>query len=111
MYPELTAAQWLSSTYITDDSQLLAARGNERFLAQTNRWIEQARRFEGKPMSPATERAIRLLKLGSAMPPPKDPARLAQLTTIASRMEGAYGAGTYCKGEGDARQCRRFLRL
>ena len=26
MYPELTAAQWLSSTYIGDDSQLLAAK-------------------------------------------------------------------------------------
>ncbi|HST43711.1 MAG TPA: M2 family metallopeptidase [Luteimonas sp.] len=111
LYPELTAAQWLSSTYINDDSQLLAAKGNERFLAQTNRWIEQARRFEGKPMSPATERAIRLLKLGSAMPPPKDPAKLAQLTTIASRMEGAYGAGAYCTGEGDARRCRQLGEL
>src|SRR5690606_32007665 len=46
MYPELTAAQWLSSTYINDDSQLLAAKGNERYLTQLNSWIEQAKRFE-----------------------------------------------------------------
>ena len=43
MYPEMTAAQWLSSTYINDDSQLLAAKGNERYLTQLNSWIEQAK--------------------------------------------------------------------
>ncbi len=111
MYPELTAAQWLSSTYINDDSQLLAAKGNERYLAQLNRWIEQARRFEGQEMSPETARAITLLKLGTSMPPPKDPAKLAELTRIAARMEGAYGAGEYCTGEGDARSCRQLGQL
>jgi peptidyl-dipeptidase A len=39
MYPELTAAQWLSSTYINDDSQLLSSKANERFLAQLKSWI------------------------------------------------------------------------
>lgn len=108
MYPELTAAQWLSSTYINDDSQLLASKANERFLAQLNAWIEQSRRFEGKPMSPASARAITLLKLGASLPPPKDPAHLQELTTIAARMEGLYGAGSYCKGKGDARSCRQL---
>jgi len=40
MYPEFTASQWLSSTYINDDTKLLAAKGNERFLTQLNRWLE-----------------------------------------------------------------------
>ena len=51
LMPELTASQWLSATYINDDSQLLAAKYNERFLAQLNRWIEEAKRFEGQQMS------------------------------------------------------------
>src|SRR3546814_7639025 len=54
MYPQLTAAQWLSSTYINDDSQLLSAKANERYLAQLNSWIEQSKRFEGQQMSPET---------------------------------------------------------
>ncbi|GAA5076901.1 M2 family metallopeptidase [Lysobacter panacisoli] len=108
MYPEMSAAQWLSSTYINDDSQLLSAKANERYLAQLKSWIEQAGRFEGQQMSPETARAIQLLKLGTAMPPPKDPAKLEELTKIASKMEGMYGAGTYCKGEGDAKQCRQL---
>ncbi len=62
-YAELSAAQWLSSTYINDDSEMLAAKANERWLTQLNGWIEQARRFEGQRMSPATARSITLLKL------------------------------------------------
>ncbi|BDU17361.1 M2 family metallopeptidase [Lysobacter auxotrophicus] len=108
MYPEMTAAQWLSSTFINDDSQLLSAKANERYLAQLNSWIDQAKRFEGQQMSPETARAIQLLKLGTSMPPPKDPAKLEELTKIATRLEGMYGSGTHCTGEGDAKQCRQL---
>jgi peptidyl-dipeptidase A len=111
IYPELNAAQWTSSTYINDDTQLLTAKTNERFLAQLNTWIEQSRRFEGQQMSPETARAIRLLKLSVAMPPPKDPAKLEKLTQIATKMEGTYGSGEYCKGEGSARKCRQLGEL
>ena len=110
-YAELSSAQWLSSTYINDDSQLLAAKANERWLTQLNKWIDEARRFEGQPMSPATARAIHLLKLGTAMPPPKDPKKLAELTRIATRMEGAYGRGEYCTGSGDDKKCRQLGEL
>ena len=110
MYPEMTAAQWLSSTYINDDSQLLSAKANERYLGQLNNWIEQSRKFEGQPMSPATARAIQLLKIGTAMPAPKDPAKLAELTQIATRMEGMYGSGSYCSGPGDT-DCRQLGEL
>ncbi|MEO8367560.1 MAG: M2 family metallopeptidase, partial [Pseudoxanthomonas sp.] len=107
-YPEISSAQWLSSTYINDDTQRLAAKANERYLTQLNGWIDQARKFEGQKMTPATARAIQLLKLQTSMPAPKDPAKLAELTQISTRMEGMYGAGEYCTGEGDAKQCRQL---
>ncbi len=107
MYPELSAAQWLSNTYINDDSQLLASKSNERWLTRLNGWIEQAKRFEGQKMSPETARAIRLLKQQTSMPPPRDPAKLEELTKIATKLEGMYGAGTYCKGEGE-KNCRQI---
>lgn len=105
-YPDLTAAQWLSSTYINDDSQTVAAKAQERFLVQLNGWIEAAKPFEGQKMSPETARSILLLKLSTAMPPPSDPKKLAELTRIATKMEGDYGAGSVCTGEGDAKTCR-----
>jgi len=111
MLPEITAAQWLSSTYINDDSELLAAKGNERYLSQLNQWIAQAKQFEGQAMSPQTARAIKLLKLATSMPAPRDPVKLAELTRIATRMEGMYGKGEYCTGEGEAKQCRQLGQL
>lgn len=108
MYPEMTSAQWLSSTHITDESQLLSAKANERYLAQLNDWIAQAKRFEGQDMAPQTARAIQLLKLGTAMPAPTDPIQLAELTQIVTRMEGMYGSGEYCTGEGEAKNCRQL---
>ena len=105
-YPDLTAAQWLSSTYINDDSQRVAAKANERFLGQLNAWIKAAKPFEGQKMSPDSARGILLLKLSTAMPPPNDPKKLAELTRIASKMEGDYGAGKSCTGTGDAKVCR-----
>lgn len=119
-YSELSAAQWVSSTYINVDSELLAARANERWLAKLDGWIEQARRFEGKPMRPETARALALLTRMSPMPPPRDPAKRAELTRIATRMEGDYGAGRYCTGgdgndattgNDDARRCRQLGEL
>jgi peptidyl-dipeptidase A len=110
-FTELTSAQWLSNTYINSDSEMLAAKANERWLTQLNGWIEQSRRFDGKEMSPETARAIKLLKLMTAMPAPKDPKKLQELTQLATRMEGMYGSGSYCTGEGDAKTCRDIGQL
>jgi peptidyl-dipeptidase A len=106
LYPEVTASQWLSSTYINDDSQLITAKANERYLTQLNAWIKAAKPYEGQTMSPESARTILLLKLSTAMPPPTDPKKLEELTKIATKMEGDYGAGKYCTGEGENKTCR-----
>ncbi|MBO9881468.1 M2 family metallopeptidase [Xanthomonas sp. D-109] len=111
LLPELTAAQWLSATYINGDSERLAAKANARWLTTLNGWIAQARRYDGKPMSADSARALRLLQQMTAMPAPRDPARLGELAALATKMEGAYGAASYCTGEGDARRCRQLGEL
>src|SRR5690606_31553766 len=100
-----------SSTYITDDSQLLAAKANEKFLGPLNAWIEQPKKFEGQQMSPDTARAITLPTLATATPAPKHPARRAARTRLATRMEGMYGSGTYCTDAGDPGSCRQLGEL
>ena len=109
-YAEAQSAQWLSATDINSDSQLLAAKANERWLGQLNAFIEEAKQFDGQKLKSGTARAIALLKLQTAMPAPRDPVKLRELTEIATRMEGNYGAGTYCKG-GDKNHCRQLGQL
>ena len=104
-YVEATAAQWLSETYINDDSQLVASKANERNLAKVGAYAEAARGFEGKPMTPETERSLKLLRLGITIPPPKNPASLAELTKVGAKLNGDYGAGKYCPEANNPATC------
>jgi len=105
-------AQWLSSTYINGDSQGVASRANAAYLRWVGETVEASKRFEGVTgMKPETARALRLIKLATAMPAPKDPAKLKELTEIATRMEGTYGAGKHCQDPADETSCRNLDQL
>ena len=93
---EVSAAAWTQATYINQDTQLLAAKAYERYLGFFSAAVEQARMFDGRPMSDASRRAIELLKLGVAAPAPADPEKRAELATLLAGMEAKYGSGKYC---------------
>src|SRR5690606_33818983 len=48
-YPEMSSAQWIASTYINADSQLIAAKANERNLAWLNQTNEVAKAYADVP--------------------------------------------------------------
>lgn len=109
--PEITSAQWLSSTYINADSQRVAAGANERWLTLRNALVEQAKTYDEAAQTPATARALHILKTDAAMPAPRDPARLKELAGIATRMEAAYGAGKWCRDGEAAKDCLDIGRI
>ncbi|EFK95098.1 angiotensin I converting enzyme isoform 2, partial [sediment metagenome] len=110
-YAELTSAQWIASTYINTDSQTLSAKAIERSLAQLKLFVEESKQFDGLELKPETARAIALLKLATSMPAPKDPTKLAELTQLATKLEGAYGAGKYCADPAKPDTCRDLGQL
>jgi peptidyl-dipeptidase A len=111
-YIEPNAAEWVAETYITDDTQMLTARANERWLQWLSAEIDASRAYENVAGTDARDaRALALLKLQTAMPAPKDPAHLTELTTLASKLTAAYGAGKYCKDPADASTCRNLDEL
>ncbi|HVV97245.1 MAG TPA: M2 family metallopeptidase, partial [Rhodanobacteraceae bacterium] len=111
-YIEPNAAEWVAETYITDDTQMLTARANERWLQWLSAEIDASRAYENVAGTDARDaRALALLKLQTAMPAPKDPAHLTELTTLASKLTAAYGAGKYCKNPSDASTCRNLDEL
>src|SRR5215212_7846208 len=97
-------ADWVKSTYITDDTEALAAEANENLIAATTELAEQARKFEKLDLSPEAKRKLKLLKLALTLPAPKDPAERGELTKITASMEGEYGKGKYCP-DGDKGKC------
>ena len=108
---ERNAADWVQSTYITGDTQLLHARANERYLAYFSRAAKQARQYEGQTLDTATARSLALLTLGESGPAPSDPAKRSELATLATRLEATYGEAKYCVAKGGAQHCRNIDEL
>jgi peptidyl-dipeptidase A len=97
-------ADWVRSTFITEDTENLSAEANDALIAATTELAEQAHSFEGQQLSPDLQRKIKLLKLSLTLPAPKDPAERNELTKLAASMEGEYGKGKYCP-DGEKGKC------
>jgi peptidyl-dipeptidase A len=91
-------ADWIKSTYITDDTEAVSAKIDERAIAATVDYAKQATRFDGLKLDPVTDRKLKLLKLSLTIATPSDPKESEELTRIVTGMEGAYGKGKYCPG-------------
>lgn len=97
-------AEWIKSTYITEDTEAVAARADERTIAAAVAFAKRATRFDKLALPPDLARKMKLLKLSLTLATPADPKESAEVTGIASAMEGAYGRGKYCPG-GDTSKC------
>jgi peptidyl-dipeptidase A len=91
-------ADWVKDTYITDDTETLSAKLDERAIAATVEYAKQSTRFDGLKLDPVTARKIKLLKLSLTIATPSDPKESEELTRIVAGMEGTYGKGKYCPG-------------
>jgi peptidyl-dipeptidase A len=100
-----STADWIKSTYITEDTERGSAWANDDLLAATRAALEQARRFDGLPLDADTARMIRLLRVNNTVLAPADAAHRAELTSLLARMEGLYGAGKDCGPNGKGK-CR-----
>ena len=93
-------ANWVQDTYITDDTEALAADANEEVLAAVADLAKQAKRFEGLELSPALSRKLMLLKLSLSAPAPDNPVERDELAKLGTWLEGTYGKGRYCPQSG-----------
>jgi peptidyl-dipeptidase A len=93
---ESSRAAWVKATFITEDTEILAAKADEKFISATVDFAKKAARFEGVELSDETARKMKLLKLALTLAAPADPKEAEELTRIVSGMEGTYGKGKYC---------------
>ncbi|HEX6904793.1 MAG TPA: M2 family metallopeptidase [Thermoanaerobaculia bacterium] len=93
---EAGRAQWVQSTYITEDTQILAAARNEVALTAGIEYAKAATRFDKIQLPPDLRRQMDLLKRALTLPAPSDPAKTSELTRLAASLEARYGSGKYC---------------
>jgi peptidyl-dipeptidase A len=91
-------ADWVKATYITEDTEITAAKLDQRAIDAAVQYAKQATRFDGLALDPVTARKIKLLKLSLTIATPDDPKESEELTRIVANMDGTYGKGKYCPG-------------
>ena len=97
-------AQWVQETYITDDTQSIAASANEKATAIQVRLAKEAARFDGLTLPEDVKRKLLLIKLGITLPAPSDPKLNAEVARLAASLDATYGKGKYCP-PGAASKC------
>src|SRR5262249_38668713 len=65
LYSNRETLGFISLTYITDDTERMAAQGEEAVMEYLQQAIERAKRFEGVALSPELERMRLLLRLAA----------------------------------------------
>src|SRR5688572_5224268 len=91
-YLERDKLDWVNQTHITDDTDWLAARGNERVMELTTKLISEAARYDEDQPDPVG-RKLKLLKVSPTLPAPDDDAQRRELADIATQLSSTYGKG------------------
>jgi peptidyl-dipeptidase A len=92
---ESAQADWVRATYITPDTEALAARASTRLIGATVELAREARKYDPAAMSPEQRRKAELLRLSLPLLAPSDRAQARELTQRIATMEGTFARGRY----------------
>jgi len=93
---EASRADWVQATYITDDTEILAAKADEHLISTTVDLVKQSERFQHLDLPPELARKFKLLKLSLTIATPSDPQESEELTRIVASMQSTYGKSKWC---------------
>jgi peptidyl-dipeptidase A len=87
-------AQWVNSTYITDDTDALAAHFGTIGTEMSVRFANEAARYADVPgLDYDTRRKLDILRSALVLPAPTTEGAAAELNTISTRLQSTYGKG------------------
>lgn len=101
---EAGQAQWVQQNFITQDTEAINAKANERLTTLAVQYAKEAAKFDGVKVDDVLRRKLLLLKLSLTLPAPADPKEAAETAKLAASLDAAYGKGKYCPG-GDQSKC------
>jgi peptidyl-dipeptidase A len=98
---EANQAGWVQNTFITPDTEAMAARANEALITAVSGYAKRAAGYDDVEGPPEVRRQLNVLKNALTMAAPADPKETAELTQLVASMEGEYGRGKFC-GDGES---------
>ncbi|MCC5611666.1 M2 family metallopeptidase [Nostoc sp. CHAB 5834] len=85
---------WINATYITDDTDALAAKYGEIGTEKAVQYALDAAKYQNVAgLSAETKRKLDILRGGLVLPAPTTPGAAKELSEIATRLNSAYGKG------------------
>jgi peptidyl-dipeptidase A len=91
---ESARVQWINATYITDDTDALAATYGARGTEMAVRFALEAARFQkAAGLSPDTRRKLDMLRSAITLPAPTRAGAAATLADLTTRIGSQYGKG------------------
>src|SRR5436190_8338700 len=102
---EANQGGWVQQNFITDDTDALAARSNQRYIDAIARFVKDATRFDKLDLPADERRQLNVLKTSLVMVTPSDSKESEELTNAMARLESAYGKGKWCANKADPDTC------
>jgi peptidyl-dipeptidase A len=93
---EANQAGWVQQNFITDDTEALQARVNQRVTDAIAKYAKESVKYDKVTVPADQRRQLTLLKNALVMVTPANPKEGEELTTIMARMESTYGKGKWC---------------
>ena len=85
---------WINATFITDDTDALAASAGTKGTEMAVRFAKEAAKYQNVPgLSYDTKRKLDILRSGIVLPAPTTAGAAAELSEIATRLQSSYGKG------------------
>ena len=106
--PVIYSASWISSNFITYDSQKVIADYGTRYTLKSLERSRQASAFDDLKTTSENRRMLNILKSSFVMPPPLDEDLAAELSEISTGLEAMYGAGEHCFEDGSCYDLEAF---
>src|SRR3954465_2733279 len=101
-------ASWVQQTYITDDSEAIAARANQAANEAGARFAREATRYDHVDVPAGERRQLNLLKVSLVLATPSDRKESDQLSKIMARLESTFGKGKWCPDPSKPDSCRNI---
>ncbi len=93
-YVDASRIQWVNNTFITEDTDALAAKSGAEGTEMAVRFAKGAAKYDKVPgLDPIVKRKLDKLRAGIVLPAPTTPGAATELNEIATKLQSAYGKG------------------
>ena len=101
-------ASWVQQTFITDDTEAIAARANQAANEAGAKFARESVQYDHVQLSADERRQLNLLKVSLVLATPSDAKESDELSKIMARLESAYGKGKWCADPSKPDSCKNI---